>query len=216
MSTRPSLSAEPRTVIGKKVSVLRRLGKLPAIVYGHGHASEPIQIDAHEFEVLRRHTGRNALLDLKVGSGKARPVLLQGIHESPVTRKPLHVDLFIVKMTEELAVDVPMSVIGESPAVTLQGGNLLHLRDTVHVRALPADLPSIIEVDISRLTDFETTLHVSDLIVPARVTIVTDPTEAILRVQAPRLDTEAVPGAAEVAAAAAATAEAAEETTEAS
>ena len=61
------LVAEHREIIGKKVATLRRAGKLPAVVYGHGHASEPIQLDAHEFDILRRHAGRNALLDLKVG-----------------------------------------------------------------------------------------------------------------------------------------------------
>lgn len=203
MSTRPQLAAEPRAVIGKKVAKLRRQGILPAVVYGHGNASESIQINAHEFEVLRRHIARNTLLDLTVGGGKPRPVLLQGIHESPVTRRTQHVDLFIVRMTEEMAVDVPMSVIGDSPAVTIHGGNLLHLRETIHVRALPADLPSVIAVDVSSLVDFETTLHVRDLVVPDRVTVLTDAAEAILRVQAPRVDTEAAPAAAEVAAAAA-------------
>ena len=108
MSTRPQLAAAPRTVIGKKVSVLRRQGILPAVLYGHGHESEPIQLDAHEFEVLRRRTARNALVDLKVGDRRVQPVLLQGIAENPVSRKPVHVDFYVVKMTEELTVDVPI------------------------------------------------------------------------------------------------------------
>jgi large subunit ribosomal protein L25 len=182
VSTRPQLAAEPRSVIGKKVSVLRRQGILPAVLYGHGHGSEAIQLDAHEFEVLRRRTARNALVDLKVADRRVQPVLLQGIAEHPVGRHPIHVDFYVVKMTEELTVDVPIVLVGESSAVDKLGGMLMHQRDIVSVRALPGDLPVSIELDISPLVDFEATLHVSDLIVPKGVTIVTEGSDPVARV----------------------------------
>jgi large subunit ribosomal protein L25 len=209
VSTRPELVAEHREILGKKVSTLRHAGKLPAVVYGHGHASEPIQLDAHEFDILRRHVGRNALLDLKVAGGGARPVLLHAIHEHPVSRRVLHADFFIVRMTEEMTVDVPIQPVGESTAVEKLGGTLLHLKDTVQVRALPADLPSYIELEISSLDSFELTLHASDLRVPERVTLLMDPTEPIARVQPPRVELEPI-GAPEVEAEAPAEVEAAE------
>jgi large subunit ribosomal protein L25 len=189
-TTRPRLFAEPREILGKKVSLLRREGKLPAVVYGHGHASEAIQLDAHEFEILRRHAGRNALVDLKVGRGSAYPVLLHGVQEHPINRRPLHADFYVVTMTEEMAVDVSISVVGESEAVTKQGGTLLHLRDTIHIRALPAEIPPSLELDVTSLQDFEAVLHVSDLVVPAGVTVLTDATEPVARVQPPRLEVE--------------------------
>ena len=67
MSTRPVVSAEPREVLGKKVSALRRQGILPAVVYGKDLESESIQMDAHEFDVLCRTAAKNTLVDLKVG-----------------------------------------------------------------------------------------------------------------------------------------------------
>src|SRR5262245_6807827 len=88
VSTRPVVTAEPRDVVGKSVNSLRRQGLLPAVVYGHGKASTPIQLDARAFDELMRHVTRNTLVDLKVGSGRATPVLLQGIHEHPVRRHP--------------------------------------------------------------------------------------------------------------------------------
>jgi large subunit ribosomal protein L25 len=194
-STRPRLVAEPRTITGKKVSILRREGKVPAVVYGHGHESQPVQIDAHELELLRRHTGRNALLDLTLGKGKPTPVILQHIQEHPVTRKPVHVDLFVVDVREDITIDVPISFTGESDAVRKDGGTLLHQRETVSVRALPDALPSAIEVDISSLVDFEATIHVSDMIVPEGVTILPDAGEVIARVQAPRVAEEPVTAA---------------------
>jgi large subunit ribosomal protein L25 len=209
VSTRPELVAEHREIVGKKVSALRLAGKLPAVVYGHGHPSETIQLDAHEFEILRRHVGRNDLLDLTVAGGRARPVLLHAVHEHPVSRRTLHADFFVVRMTEEMTVDVPIQAVGESLAVDKLGGTLLHLKDTVQVRALPADLPSFIALDVSSLDSFEMTLHGSDLQVPERVTLLMDISEPIARVQPPRVELEPV-GAAEVEAEAPAEGEGAE------
>jgi large subunit ribosomal protein L25 len=191
-TTRPKLAAEHREIVGKKVATLRRAGKLPAVVYGHGHDSQPIQLDAHEFDILRRHAGRNALVDLKVGSSRAFPVLLHAVHEHPVSRRALHADFFVVKMSEEMAVDVPVALVGESEAVVKQGGTLLHLRDTIHIRALPADIPPSLELDVTSLLDFDAVLHVSDLVVPSTVTVLTDASEPVARVQPPRLELEPV------------------------
>ena len=197
MSTaRPTLAAEHREVTGKAVNRLRHAGRLPGVVYGHGEASTSVSVDAHEFELLRRHAGRHAVIDLSVeGDGKVQPVLLQAIQEHPVSRQPLHVDLLVVDLTAERTTDVPISFVGTSEAVAKQGGVMLHLRDTVLVRAKPDDLPSAIELDISPLVDFETTLHASDLVMPPGVTLVTEPTEALARVQQPRVEEEPVAAA---------------------
>ena len=198
MSTaRATLAAEHRDVIGKKVARLRSAGRLPAVVYGHGVDSDSISIDAHEFELLRRHSGPNALVDLSLDGKKARPVLVSSVQVHPVNRRTLHVDLFLVRMTEELTVDVPLVAIGESPAVTLQGGTLLHPIESVRIRALPDHLPQSIEDSIEGLTDFDTTIHVRDLKVPGDVTLLTDGDEIIAKVQAPRVE-EVVEAPAEV------------------
>ena len=192
MSTRPSLAAEPRTVTGKKVNSLRRQGILPAVIFGNGRDSEAIQISALDWEVLRRHhVTRNTLLDLTVAGGKAQPVLVQSFSEHPLTRKPTHVDFHVVKMSEELTVDVPVVLVGESTAVEKEGGTLLTLKESLHIRALPGDLPTAIEVDISSLTDFDMMIHVKDIAVPTGVQILTDAEEPVARVQAPRVETEA-------------------------
>jgi large subunit ribosomal protein L25 len=198
-------------VQGKAVAGLRREGILPAVVFGHGIPSEPVQIDARAFDDLRRHHGRNALIDLSVDGGRARPVLVHSIQEHPLKRRPVHVDLYLVKMTEEITVDVPVVTVGTSHAVEKLGGNLLHVLATVKVRALPGDLPQTLEADISGLDDFDSVIHVGDLPLPAGVHLVTDPTEMALRVQAPRVEEAAAP-APEVAegAPAAASAEASE------
>lgn len=210
MSTRPVVAAEPREVLGKKTNALRRQGIVPAVVYGHGRKSQPIQLDARTFDELLRTTTRNSLVDLKIGGGRALPVLLQGIHEHPVKRHPIHVDFFVVKMSEELSVDVPINHVGESYAEEKLGGTLLHLREHVSVRALPGDLPHAIDLDVSPLDSFDAVLHVSDLIVPPGVTVVTDAGEPLARVQPPRAQEEFAAQVAEAPAAEAAEAPAGE------
>lgn len=190
MATRLHITADRRETVGKKVSRLRRKGVLPAVVYGHGRESESIQLDARAFNDTRRKAGRNALLDLQIDGGRAVPVLLHHVQEHPVSRAALHADFLVVRMTEEMMVDVPIAMIGASEAVDKEGGTLLHLRDSVQVRALPADLPSSLELDVTPLDSFETVLHVSDLVVPEGVTLLTDLEEPLARVQPPRLEVE--------------------------
>lgn len=193
MSTaRATLAAEHREVTGKKVALLRRAGRLPAVVYGHGIDSDSISVDAHEFEQLRRHTGPNALVDLSVDGKNAQPVLVQSVQVHPVNRRMLHVDLFLVRMTEELTVDVPLVATGEAPAVTLHGGTLLHPSESVRVRALPDHLPQVIEYSVASLLDFDTVVHVRDLSIPSDVTLLTDGDEIIAKVQPPRVEEEPV------------------------
>lgn len=210
MSTRPSLAAEPRTVTGKKVNSLRRDGILPAVIFGVGQESQAIQIQALDWEILRRkHVTKNTLLDITVAGGKATPVLVQSFSEDPRSRKPTHIDFHVVKMGEELTVDVPVEFVGTSSAVEKDGGTLLHLKETLHIKAKPGDLPTSIVIDVSSLADFDATLHVSDISAPKGVTILTDAAEPIARVMAPR--TEAAEEAVDLAAGAPAEESAADE-----
>jgi large subunit ribosomal protein L25 len=195
--SRPSLAAEPREITGKKVAAIRHAGRLPAVVYGHGIESESLSLDAHEFDLLRRRIGQNALVDLSVDGNKSRPVLVHGVQVHPVNRRPLHVDLFLVRMTEELTVDVPLVATGTSKAIEDEGGTLLHPIENVRVKALPDHLPQSIEYSIDSLVDFDAVIKVSDLAIPADVTLLTDAEEVIAKVQAPRVEVEPEPVVAE-------------------
>ena len=196
-TTRPTLAATQRELTGKKVARLRRAGQLPAVVFGHGVASQSLTIDTHEFEQLQRRIGQNALVDLSVEGNKATPVLVQSVQRDPVYQRMLHVDLFAVRMTEELIVDVPLVTVGESHAVEKLGGTLLHMLESLKVKALPDHLPQSIDLPIDSLVDFEATIHVRDLVIPDDVTLLTDPDEIVARVQQPRVEEEVAPVVAE-------------------
>ncbi|MFL5757614.1 MAG: 50S ribosomal protein L25 [Chloroflexota bacterium] len=199
MPDRPALAATRRTETGKKVSRLRSAGRLPGVVYGHGVTSENVSLDAHEFELFRRQTGASTLVDLRVEGGRARPVLIHGVQIHPVTRRPLHVDLFAVRMTEEITLDVRLAPTGVAPAVDSEGGTLIHALESIRIRALPGNLPQSIEYDVSPLTSFEAMIHVRDLQIPADIALLTDPDEVVARVLPPRVEAEAeaAPAAAE-------------------
>jgi large subunit ribosomal protein L25 len=189
---RPKLAAARRTITGKKVAYMRRDGRLPAVVYGRGLESDSVSVDTHEFEILRRKVGPNTLIDLSVDGGSSSPVLVHEVQLHRVTRKPLHVDLYVVRMTEELTVDVALVSEGESEAVENGGGTLLHVIDHVRVRALPDHLPESIHYSIEALRTFDDAIHVSDLAIPADATLLTDPTEVVAKVLPPRVEEEPV------------------------
>lgn len=187
-ASRPTLAATSRDVTGKAVARLRRAGRLPGVVFGHGITSTSVSVDAHEFEQLRRRVGANALVDLSVDGGRTQAVLVHGVQAHQVTRRPLHVDLFAVRMSEELSVDVPVVPVGTTPLVELEGGTLLHALEHVRVKALPDRLPQAIEYAIDGLTDYDAAIHVGDLAIPEGVTLLTDPGEVVAKVMRSRTE----------------------------
>jgi large subunit ribosomal protein L25 len=191
-SARPTLAATTREVTGKKVAHLRRDGRLPAVVFGRGLESDSVSVDAHEFEQLRRHAGPNTLIDLTVDGGKKTPILVHDVQLHRITRVPLHADLYVVRMTEELTVEVPLVAEGESEAAENLGGTVLHLIEHVRVRALPDHLPQSIHYSVEGLKTFDDVVHVSDLAIPADATLLTDPGEIVAKVLPPRVEEEPV------------------------
>ena len=189
---RPKLAAERREVTGKKVAHLRASGRLPAVVFGRGLESNSVSIDTHEFEALRRHAGANTLIDLSIDGAKSAPVLVHGVQTHRVNRRPLHVDLYVVRMTEELTVDVQLVAEGESEAIENAGGTLMRAIEHVRVRALPDHLPQSIHYSIESLRTFDDAIHVRDLEIPADATLLTDGDEVVAKVLAPRVEEEPI------------------------
>ena len=197
-AARPSIAAQRREETGKHVARLRRAGRLPAVVYGRGLESSNISLDAHEFDLFRKHTGSNTLIDVLVEGGSATPAIIHGVQIHPVTRRPLHVDLFAVRMTEELTVDVPIVTTGTSELVERDGGTIAHM-DSVKMRALPDHLPHAIEVSVESLTSFDQVIRVGELPIPADAHLISDPDEVAVRILPPRvIEAEAPVATAEV------------------
>ncbi|MCL4396294.1 MAG: 50S ribosomal protein L25 [Chloroflexi bacterium] len=193
------LTAEPRTVIGKQVSALRRAGSVPAILYGtHLESPIPLKIDEKTLKLVIAKAGHNRLIRLTLDSGAPRLVLAREVQRNPITWRIVHVDLQEVSMTEKITTEVPLSLVGTSPAVSRGEGLLIHGIDAVQIRALANELITVIEVDVSSLNDLNQSLFVSDLKVGENIEILTPRDEMVAKVVPVKEEviTEAVPAAA--------------------
>ncbi len=198
MSQAPvALSATSRTVTGKSVAHLRKAGQIPAVVFGHGIASVSVSLDAQEFDHLRKKVHSNTIIELDIDGKEKHQVLIHGFQIDPRHRRLLHVDLFALKKGEEVTVEIPLHALGESFAVARLGGTLLHNIDRVKVRALPENLPEALEFSIEALVDFETSIHLREVALPAGLTLLSDPDEVVAKVAAPHVVEEPVVEAAE-------------------
>jgi large subunit ribosomal protein L25 len=176
------LTVEERQVRGKQVNRLRHEQKVPAVVYGHDVQPVAVTVDQKELERVYMRVGSTTLVDLRVGErDKARKVFIHSVQRDPVTHNIAHVDFMVVNLKEEITAGVPLVIIGESPIVKLGEGILVHPMDTLHVKALPEELPSHIDVDVSGLDDFEKAIFVSDIIVPKGIHVLNSPEELVAK-----------------------------------
>lgn len=185
------LTAERREDHGKGVArKLRAAGRVPAVLYGHGQETQALSVDAHDmFKVLHTSAGANVLVDLKVDKDE-HLVLPREIQRNHIKGTIVHVDFLVVSRTETIQVNVEIVDIGEAPGVK-QGGVVDHHLREVLVECFPQDVPEHLEADVSGL-DLNDVLHVSDLVAPQGVTILTNPEETVLAVIVPAvLKTEA-------------------------
>jgi large subunit ribosomal protein L25 len=195
---RKEIPVETRQVLGKKVAQLRRQGFLPGNVFGNGLESVAIQAHTETVEKTLRSLGANEVVDLKIEGEKAtRPVVLQKVQRHPLNSSLLHLDFYQVSLRTRMRADVPLVVVGESEGVKTYNGVLLMAIESVQVEALPLDIPSRIEVDVTPLENLEDSLQVKDLPIPPDVTILTDPDMVVVKVSTPRVAVEEAAEAAE-------------------
>ena len=181
-----SLPVQERTVLGKKVNRLRREGLTPIHLYGPGIPSQTFQVDTQLLRKTLSVVGYNRPVEVTPdGSGEKHLAFVREIQFHPLTTEVVHVDFLRVDMTKTTTVEVPVELTGDAPAVRVQGGSLIQGLYTVLVEARPLDVPPVIPVDVSNLDDFDKALHVSDLLVPAEVTILTDPEQMVAHVTPP-------------------------------
>jgi len=188
--TRTELTVAPRDVLGKKVKALRRHGITPANIYGSHVESQSIQVVTEELRHVIKTAGRNDIVYLRLDGDEPRPTFVRDIQQNPVTDAILHVDFLQISLREKVKADVPLHLVGLAPAVDTLGGILMHGLDHVSVEALPTEVPSFIEVDVTSLTEINQALHVSDVPVPDGVTILTDVEQVIAKVAPPAVEPE--------------------------
>jgi large subunit ribosomal protein L25 len=199
-----SLHAQARSERGRHVRGLRRGGQVPLVLYGRGVDAQALTTDTAALLRVWSRAGRTHLVDLTVAGSPPRKVLFRDYQVDPRTARPLHADFLAVNLSERLVIDVPVTTVGESPAVSqLKIGLLQQVVSTLRVEALPANLPAHLSVDVSGLTAIDQAVRLRDVILPAGVTLAghLDPDEVVVKVAALRVTVEEAPVAAEPAAA---------------
>ncbi len=198
---RVSLSAAARTATGKNaVKKIRKDGLVPAILYGRARASLPLAVGRKDLLGALATGGRNVLIDLRLthdGQDESNTVMIREIQRDHLRREILHVDLHQISLTEALETRVPVVLEGMPEGVASGGGILEpHLRE-VAIRSLPTQIPDHLTANVAHLNVGDS-LHVSDLVVPEGIEILTPPEEVLVSVVAPKEEAEeAAPAAAE-------------------
>lgn len=175
------LNVEERTQTGKSYArQLRAAQKVPAVIYGSGKGSTPIEAQLRDVE--RALAAHGSLIDLNLG-GAIRTVLVKDIHRDPVRGTLQHLDFHEIDLTKKLEITVPIRIVGEDRRPS-DGGVVQTLLWEIEVLCLPTDIPEAITVDVGDVA-LESTLNVADLELPPGVEILADPDEAVVKVGVP-------------------------------
>jgi large subunit ribosomal protein L25 len=192
MADKITLALENRTLTGKKVNRLRREGILPATVYGKGVGPFAVQVNARAFSDTLRHAGRTALVEIEIPGQKSQSAFIHVLQRHPVTRAIIHADFLVVDLRTEITVAIPLHIVGESELVERGDALLNQVLTTLDVRALPAELPHAIDVDISGLDSFDKGVYVRDIKLEGKGTIETPEDELVVSLTPARVEEEEV------------------------
>jgi large subunit ribosomal protein L25 len=173
------LKATRRTVTGKQVKVLRRQGRLPAVLYGHGFEPINISLDAHNSSLVLPALSSSTIVTIDL-DGEQHAALVRERQKDYIKNAYLHIDFQVVSLTQKIRAMVHIEVHGNSPAVKDYNAVLVTSLNQVEVEALPRDLPERFVVDVASLANIGDTINVRDLDVSDNVTVLTDPDEIIV------------------------------------
>ena len=186
-----NLSVTKRDSSGKGVArSLRKDGRVPAVIYGHGREPKALSINTRDLEKLLEHiSAENTVIDLDV-DGTASRTLIREIQRHPFKRQILHVDFQELVAGEKVIVRVPVILVGVPDGVRMDGGILDQTMRELEVEVDPANIPNHIEVDVTKMV-IGSSMHVSDITLPEGVEVVAEEDASVAVVSAPRAAVEA-------------------------
>jgi large subunit ribosomal protein L25 len=169
--------AEPRTEFGKGAARrIRRASKVPAVLYGHGTDPRHISLPGHELMLALKTANVLLTLDLQ---GKTELALPKDVQRDPVKGFLEHVDLLLVRRGEKVKVEIPLHVVGE----VVVGGLVANELTTLEVEAEATNIPQFFEIDVEG-REIGTQIVAKDIVLPAGVTLVTDPEHLVVHITA--------------------------------
>jgi large subunit ribosomal protein L25 len=194
MAQEATLQAAPRTTTGKGAArALRRQGKVPGVIYGHGREAEAVVIDTVALNrMLVGISAATTIVDVAVEGRAPVKALIREIQRDAVRpAEILHLDLYEVRVDEEITLEVPIRLIGVPDGVRNFGGVLDHVLRELEIEVLPTNIPEHVDLDVTELA-IGHSLFVRDIQV-ANARVLNDPDTPICTVVAPRTEEAPAP-----------------------
>jgi large subunit ribosomal protein L25 len=189
MAQQANLTVSSRTISGKGAArTLRREGKVPGVIYGHGREAESVSVETAALKkMLVGISAATAIVDVTVDNRAPVKVLIREIQRDSLRpAEIIHLDLYEVRSDEEITLQVPVRLIGIPDGVRNFGGVLDHVLRELEIEVLPADIPEHVDLDVTALA-IGHSLFVRDLQVP-KAKVLNDPDTPICTVVAPRAE----------------------------
>lgn len=183
------LQVEKRELLRKKAKQLSDEGRLLGNIHGKGEASIAIHGAYKEMSNVVETAGYNHPIELTVAGEKVRLVLVSDVDRDTISQRLHHVTFQTIKRGVKVTTTVPVTLIGESPAVR-QGLVLVTLIDEIEIEAIPSQIPEVLEADISSLEEEGDSVAVASLTIPDGVSISIDESLLIAKIDRPRAQVE--------------------------
>lgn len=175
-----TLEVTKREERGKGLRKMREAGNVPGILYGPKEESVSVSMERPKFEKVLKEAGESSVIVLK-GLDTDKEVLVHDVAFDPVKGHVTHVDFYAIEAGKELTTSVPLTFVGEAPALKV-GGSVSKALFEIEVTCMPKDLPHDIEVDLESLEEIGSSIHVGDLNIPSAVTVENDPEDVVASV----------------------------------
>lgn len=185
------ISADLRVKFGKGAArKLRVLGKIPAVIYGHGADPVHVALPAHQIGLLLRRA--NAVLELDV-EGTTHLTLVKDVQKDPFLQIIEHLDLIVIRKGEKVQVEVAVHLTGEAVSGTIADLDSKYLMLEVEATSIPQN----VVVSIDGLDD-GAQIHAKDVVLPEGATLISDPDSVVVFVHLPAAEEEEETAEAEV------------------
>lgn len=177
--THSSINVKSRTLYGNQAKKLYREGLTPGVVYGSIKEATSVQFSVKDFSKVYKEAGENHVVDL-VLDGKTIPVIIHALDIHPVSRKLRNVDFKAVDLKKVTTAEVPVVLVGISPAVKNFGALVSLKLEEIEVEALPEKIPESIIIDISTLANLDDNIFVKDIVITGEYKIITESDQVVV------------------------------------
>jgi len=187
-----SLKANLRKVGTKGAAhSLRRAGEIPGVLYGQGGEAVTLSVAGRELDrVLHGHGGSHAIMQIEFDDAPANnsPAIVKAIQRHPLKGSLLHADFMRIRLDESIQTRVSVELTGQAKGL-IEGGIIEHQLRELEVECLALEVPESIKIDVTGLGVGDV-LHVSDVVPPAGVVILTEGDKPIVSMTLPRAAVE--------------------------